>query len=227
MYLQKRKETMSQSARTPKLGQNILLNQPRTSNLKIWLNFDLRQQDRKNYSAYWIWHFLQLLSLRHLRVHRLNRQGKTEQPNWVKNAGLNRNQYELQCSLDYCWKTRRNWLNLRQKKIAGKLPWFSSFFSKKNRQIVSKSKYVVVPSLKFRSHFFLAVAVVWPRLSFTLRCADWLQGSLQQKSVFDFRVVNLFIECSNVVFRQKSGKFEFLFKNTLVSRETITSFLII
>ena len=216
MYLQKRKETMSQSARTPKLGQNILLNQPRTSNQKIWQNFDLRQQDRKNYSAYWIWHFLQLLSLRHLRVHRLNRQGKTEQPNWVKNAGLNRNQYELQCSLDYCWKTRRrNWLNLRQKKIAVKLPWFSSFFfSKKNRQIVSEVEVCSrFPSLKFRSHFFLAVAVVWPRLSFTLRCcADWLQGSLQQKSVFDFRVVNLAIECSNVVFRQKSGKFEFLFK---------------
>ena len=154
MYLQKRKETMSQSARTPKLGRNILLNQPRTSNLKIQLNFDLRQQDRKNYSAYWIWHFLQLLSLRHLRVHRLNRQGKTEQPNWVKNAGLNRN-YE-QCSLDYCWKTRRNWLNLRQKKIAGKLPWFSSFFLvflKKNSSNCFEIG-VVVPSLKFRSHFF-------------------------------------------------------------------------
>ena len=166
MYLQKRKETMSQSARTPKLGQNILLNQPRTSNLKIWLNFDLRQQDRKNYSAYWIWHFLQLLSLRHLRVHRLNRQGKTEQPNWVKNAGLNRNQYELQCSLDYCWKTRRNWLNLRQKKIAGKLPWFSSFFVKKKSsncfevEVCSSSQLEIQKSLFFSSRSRLAQAFV-------------------------------------------------------------------
>ena len=214
MYLQKRKETMSQSARTPKLGRNILLNQPRTSNLKIWLNFDLRQQDRKNYSAYWIWHFLQLLSLRHLRVHRLNRQGKTEQPNWVKNAGLNRN-YE-QCSLDYCWKTRRNWLNLRQKKIAGKLPWFSSFF-----QFFFEKKFVKLfrnrsssSQLEIQKSLFLAVAVVWPRLSFTLRCADWLQGSLQQKSVFDFRVVNLSIECSNVDCRVSSKIREILISVT-------------